>query len=228
MKIIYCLLKISLLNMFGIFVFCSMSIGSGGSLISAGAIGGYNGNETGYRQLIKLHANGKILSASPENGAIRLITLYAPGLSDGKLIIRELDISDQEKTVLISTSKKVHTKIKRATIYLVPPSKEVLLYRESEIGWECLEPIKLIAPPHIKENGLNEIWAYSISDLGHFRLLSGADKFQTDTISNPNIGLFPMGSINRGLFPWVCAGLVFIIIGILSHIIHKIECRGTE
>ncbi len=228
MKIFYRLLKISLLSLISIFVFYSMSLGSGGSLISAGAIGGYDGNETGYRQLIKLHVNGKILSASPENGAIRMITLYAPGLSDGKLIIRELDLSGQGKTVLISASKKVRTKIKRATIYLEHSAKDVLLYQENENGWECLEPIKLIAPPQIKENGPNEIWAYSISDLGHFRLLSGADKFQADTVSNLNIGLFPMASINSGFFPWVCAGFVFIVIDIFSHIIHKMERRGTE
>ncbi len=228
MKIIYSLLELSCLNLAGIFVFCSVSLGSGGGVVSAGSFIGYGGNETGYRQLLKLHSNGEILSATPENSTVLMITLYAPGLAGGELIIREIDLSDQEKSILICTTEKIRTKIKRATIYLAPRTKDVLLYQESQNGWECLEPIQLIAPVPLIADGFNEYWAYSVTALGLFRISNGVVSPQTGTVFNPNNGLFPMGSINSGFFPWVCAGLLLNIIVLFSHIVHKMECRGTE
>ncbi|MFC1788585.1 hypothetical protein ACFLZE_01560 [Thermodesulfobacteriota bacterium] len=206
--------------------------GSGGSIISAGALGRCGGGETGYRQLIKLKVNGGILSAIPQNSPIRLITMYAPGLKDGHLIIRELELPDKQKSVLISAPTNIHSHVKRATIYLSPASSDVLLYQHYDSGWKRLEPIKLITPSHFSDQaGLDEMWAYSVTRLGHFRLSYRPLRTHTDSVlisSDRKAGLIPMGSFRRGVFPWICAGFLFITIGTLSYIIHKIECKGAN
>ncbi len=197
------------------------AMGSGGSLISSGALGSQCGSETGHRQLIEFQSSGEILSVIPQDGLIRLITLHAPGLNKGHLIIRELDLPDEEKSVQISTPKRYHSHIKRATIYLRPSSSGLSLYQKYENGWRCIEPIKLITTGTSMGANSNELWAYPVDHLGHFRFSkAGADKM---TISDHD--LFQMGSVRIGIFPWFCAGILFATIAILSLIIHKMELR---
>ena len=206
--------------------------GSGGSIISAGALGRYSGGETGYRQLVKLKVNGGILSAIPQNSPIRLITVHAPGLKGGNLIIRELKLPDAQKSILISPPTTIHSQIKRATIYLSSAASDVLLYQQHESGWKRLEPIKLITTSHLSNQaGLKEMWAYSVARLGHFRISYQPLRTHSASVlisADRKAGLIPMGSVRRGVFPWVCAGILFMTIGTLSYIIHKMECKGTN
>ena len=228
----HCILRISLIACALLLFQNNCGWGSGGSIISAGALGRFSGGETGHRQLVKLKVNGGILSAIPQNSPIQLITVHAPGLKDGHLIIRELKLPDAQKSVLISVPTTIQSHIKRATIYLSPASSDILLYQQHETSWKRLEPIKLITPSHLSnQTGLNEIWAYSVARLGHFRL--AYQPLSTHTTSalisaDRKAGLIPMGSVRSGIFPWICAGILFITIGTLSYIIHKMECKGAN
>jgi hypothetical protein len=196
-------------------------MGSGGSLISAGALGRQCGSDTGHRQAIEFQSSGEILSVIPEDGIIRLITLHAPGLNKGHLVLRELDLPDEEKSVLISMPKKFHSQIKRATIYLEPVSSGFTLYQRHENGWRPIEPITLIAPGDLAGSDYKELWAYPVTHLGHFRFTEAS----ADGMSMSDDDLFPMGSVRIGIFPWICAGMLFMTTGILSFIIHKMERR---
>ena len=226
------ILKISWIVCVFLFFQNNCGWGSGGSIISAGALGRYSGDETGYRQLVKLKVNGGILSAIPQNSPIQLVTLHAPGLKDGHLIIRELELSDAQKSLLISAPSTLHSLIKRATIYLSPVSSDLLLYQQHGSGWKRLEPIKLITSSQLSnQTGLDEIWAYSVARLGHFRL--SYQPLRTHPASSlisedRKAGLIPMGSVRRGVFPWICAAILFITISTLSYIIHKMECKGAN
>ena len=218
---IYYMLKVSSIACTILIYFSHIAMGSGGSLISAGALGGRCGSETGHRQVVEFQSNGEIFSVTPKDGLIRLITLHAPSLNRGHLIIRELDLPDEEKSVLISTPEKFHSHIKRATIYLRPFSSGLTLYQQHENGWRSIEPIKLITSGASTGANTNELWAYPVAHLGYFRFSkTSADR---STISDHD--LFPMGSVRIGIFPWICAGMLFMTIGILSLIIHKMELR---
>lgn len=205
---------------------CSSSsvLGSGGSLISAGALNSPGGSETGYRQLVELKTSGKIFNARPRKGQIRLITLVAPGLIEGHLIIRELDLHGNGVSVLISAPKKIHAQIKRATIFLESASNGMSLYQENEYGWERIEPIPLIATHAPIEGNSKALSAYTVSQLGNFRISNNSAIQQTIS----DYRMFPMGSVRTGVFPWICAGALFAAIGILSYVIHKMEQQGAN
>lgn len=209
----------------------NLSWGSGGSIISAGAFGS-SGGDTGHRQLIKLQVNGDLLSAIPQCSSIKLITIHAPGLKGGHLIIRELDLPDSQKSILITVPNGIRTHIERATIYLSSASDNFTLYHQNESGWGVIDPIKLITTsPLLNINGLDEILAYPVDRLGHFRIFYHPQKMRTGAVPNNTdlkTGTIPIGSVRRGLFPCISAGILFIVISILSYIIHKMERAGSN
>jgi hypothetical protein len=202
--------------------------GSGGSMVSSGAFNRLSGNDTGYRQFIKLQDNGDSFIAKPVKSSIRLITLKAPGLKKGTLIIREIDLPNKEKSVLITAPKKACSQIKRATIFLSPPSNTFFFYQEDEDGWQEIQPTRLIAVEESKRRTTDGIWAYPVDQLGHFRLSQNPLSVTEDRMSGIKNNLFPMGSLHTGIFPTICAGVVFLFVSILSYVIHKIECIGTH
>ena len=59
------ILKISWIVCVFLFFQNNCGWGSGGSIISAGALGRYSGDETGYRQLVKLKVNGGYSQCNP-------------------------------------------------------------------------------------------------------------------------------------------------------------------
>ena len=203
--------------------------GSGGSVISAGVFGG-QGGDTGHRQLIALERKGAVLCAIPENSPVRLITIDAPGVKRGHVILRELAIAGEKTSLLVSVPADIGPHIRRAILYLSPAYGKGACYQELDTGWRRVDPIRMIAPSLFHGQGGSEaLWACPVERLGHF--VFSPPSPQTELGSPPTeekAVSIPMGSVRKGVYPWICAGLFFITIGVLSYMIHHMECKESR
>ena len=200
-------------------------LGSGGSIISSGPLAG-RGGDTGYRQLLELKGKGDFFWVAPVDSPIRLITINAPGVNGGTLILRELAIEDQKTSLLVSAPDHIRPYILRATLYFSHEGGEVTCYQGIDDGWNRLEAIRMISMGS-GQDGVDPdaLWACPTDRLGLFVFSYQTPEALIDVTSMVRKdGLVPMGSVQKGIFPWICAGMVFLTIGILSYLIHKMEC----
>src|SRR5687768_6198908 len=86
----------------GLILYSQPGWGTSGGVTNGGIFPKGAAHDTGVREWVKLVKTGEVLSAWPKHSSIALITVYAPSVNGGHLILRELDTADGKKSLLLS------------------------------------------------------------------------------------------------------------------------------
>jgi hypothetical protein len=220
-------IRITVLLAISLILFSQPVIGSGGGITSVGPFTKGTAGDTGSREWVDLVGKGGLLIGRPNHNIIKLITVYAPGLNKGHLILREIGLPDGKKSLLLSAPDYLLEKTQRATLYVKHHSINMSLLEYDGAKWKQRNPLSLRVD---KENN-NEVFqekllAFTVDGLGLFYLLDGNPSDLT--LSNmllpyPSANALLGGGLPRGLLPWMAAVLLLIGGWVISKLLYTME-----
>lgn len=201
--------------------------GSSGGVTAVGAFSSAANDDTGSRQWVTLRSAGGLLCGTPNHKVIDLITVYAPGMDSGHLILRELELPDGKRSILLSAPNSLMEKTLRATIYMKASSRNSVLLEHVGGKWEHSHPVQLsLASENSHEAAHRDLLAYPVKGIGLYCLsesnsseLVGPLEVPADTSASRALG----GSVTRGFLPWVSAALLLLIGWAISYCLHIFE-----
>ena len=179
---------------------------------------------TAIRELVELKRSGELLVGKPRHAFVDMITLHAPGLRDGHLILRELLTREGKQTLLLTAPESVMTHVLRATLYTRGLEESIALYEHIDDVWvKRLPQTFLIDSPVENRMPKQMLRAFSVRTLGFYWLLkpSMTQSLQADTQNAISPSTLMGGKITPGLLPSILGIILFILCGILSRYIHK-------
>ena len=181
-------------------------------------------NSTATREWIKLEESGGLLTAKPDHDLLEMITVYAPGIRHGHLILRELKTREGKRTLLLTAPDAVMAHVQRATLYIRGLQDDIVLF-ENVLGvWEKRLPQALVVAS-IREGGTSTqtLRAFSVKALGFYWLLepATATTFVSHTPETTSARTLMGGGVTWGLLPSIFGIVLFMVFGALSRWIHK-------
>ena len=197
-----------------------------GGVPSAGPLFTQNESSTAIRELVELEKSGELLVARPRHALVEMITLYAPGLSQGHLILRELLTREGKQTLLLTAPDAVMTHVQRATLYTRGLRENVVLFENVNGVWEKRLPQSFeIESPIAGAVSAQALRAFSVRTLGFYWLLEPATATSVIYHTPEAISAKTLmgGKLTWGLLPSIFGILLFILFGALSRYIHKTE-----
>ncbi len=186
-------------------------------------------SSTAIREVIDLKKSGDLLIAKPHHGLVAMIALYAPGLNQGHLILRELLTPDGRQTLLLTAPDAVKAKVHRATLYTKGlPDNIVLLENINGIWQERLPQPFLTDSIQAGSESAQVIKAFPIKTLGFYWLLESTAGVTVSAHAPEKISATTLmgGNFTSGIFPSVIGILLFMLFGTVSRYIHKTEKLG--
>ncbi len=195
-----------------------------GGVPTVGPLFSQGESSTAIRELVELERSGELLIAKPQHAFVEMITLHAPGLDDGHLILRELLTQEGQQTLLLTAPEKVITHIDRVTLYTRGLEEHIALYEHIDGEWvkHLPQPMLIDLP---KEDGTSEhsLRAFSVKNLGFYWLLnpSMATELQTQSSDAISPRTLMGGKVIPGILPSIFGILLFMVCGVLSRHIHK-------
>jgi hypothetical protein len=207
---------------------CSFAWSSGGSIVSAGAFGCGGGGATGNREWINLKGPGGLLKGATQASLVKMIIVYVPDMQESHLILRQLKLTDNQDSILISAPSELQSKTIRATLFLEDFSDKASLYEYIDGTWERRHPVHLMNHDNrLPDSGTcASLRAYPVKRLGYYCI---AESAPDQNVGQPPVSgrfyakLLPGGSIWLGSSPVVLAGILITIWAIISYLLHRIE-----
>ena len=184
------------------------------------------GSSTAVRELVRLEKSGNIFVARPQHAFVKMITVYAPGLHEGHLILRELMTRDGKQTLLLTAPDVVQSRIQRATLYTTGLQENLVLLENVNGVWE---------KRFSQELAVDSIWSgveqtetfrtFSVHNLGLYWLVNPSlvDSVASHTSQLTSPRTLMGGEIAWGLLPSLLGITCFLLLGALSRYIHKIS-----
>lgn len=144
---------------------------------SVGAINGtlFSGGsaaDTGARERIELEPAGTLLTGRARISSVERIALLAPGVDRGHLLLREIELADGRRSLLLSAAPRIASKIERATLFMRLPSAHWVV--DESAGGQVLRhvPQRIAADAELADSEANgELFAVAVRGLGPFWLL---------------------------------------------------------
>ncbi len=186
-------------------------------------------SSTAIRELVDLQKSGDLLVARPHRGLVKMITLYAPSLNQGHLILRELLTSEGHQTLLLTAPDAVKAQIQRITLYTRGLPDEIVLFENINGVWQKRLPQQFVTESlQAGTESTQVVKAFSIETLGFYWLRkSTAGRPASSHASEATSAKALMGGkLTWGLLPTVLGILFFVLFGTLSRYIHKTEKLG--
>ena len=195
-----------------------------GGVTSVGPLFTQGDSSTAIRELVELEKSGELLVARPRHALVEMITLYAPGLDQGHLILRELLTREGKQTLLLTAPDAVMTHVQRATLYTRGLRENLVLLENVNGVWEKRLPQALVVAS-IREGGTSTqtLRAFSVKALGFYWLLepATATSFVSHTPETTSARTLMGGGVTWGLLPSIFGIVLFMVFGALSRWIHK-------
>jgi len=195
--------------------------------MNGGLVAGGGADSTGYRERIELSRSGGLLVGRPKHSSIELITINAPEIADGHLILREIKPSAGRSSLLFSAPDSLVKNTRRITIYL-PHDNEDFIFLEAYGGkWikHELQPFSRT----LKSKGSaveGELLAVSVHGLGPFWLLENGSSTTFDPLaenSHQSARLLLGGDLKVALQPLAIA-ILFLVFGWgISLLVHRLD-----
>ena len=205
--------------------FCSHAVlATMGGVTSVGPLFTQGDSSTAIRELVELEQFGELFVARPRHALIEMITLYAPGLSQGHLILRELLTREGNQTLLLTAPDAVMTHVQRATLYTKGLRENVVLFENVNGVWEKRLPQPFVIDfPMAGAVPRQTLRAFSLETLGFYWLLEPATATSviSDTPEAISARTLMGGQLTSGLLPSMAGIMLFIFFGALSRYIHK-------
>jgi hypothetical protein len=208
-----------------LFLFIDPAFGSFGGANNIGPFNRGATGDSGLRELIHLKGRDGLLSGKPQNSAIKLITVYAPGAETGHLILRERKLEDGTKSLLLTVPDRLSERTVRATIYAKKSSMTLSLLEHVDGKWRHNSPVVLRVNAENGDEAMqDDLLVFSLRTLGNCFLLEGdAPSFVAASAdSDYRSASVPLGgAIRRGVLPVVVACLLLAIGWVISEWLHK-------
>lgn len=195
-----------------------------GGMTNVGPIFTQGESSTAIRELVELKPSGELLVARPRHAFVEMITVQAPGLREGHLILRELLTRDGKQTLLLTAPEEIVTQVERVTLYTKGLERSLVMLENINGVWEKHLPQSLLIDSRREEVVSNQmLQAYSARKLGFYWFLKPS---MTDTIishnSDPTSARTLMGGeFTWGFLPSVFGIFLFLLCGTVSRHIHK-------
>lgn len=214
-----------------LFLMSSYVHASTGSGTTAGAFLTGMANDTGVRERIELIPSGDLLIGRPTRSSVALLSVYAPGSKSGHVILRELQLLDgRKKSLLLTAPSPLGSQIRRVTIYVRHPSKDLVLFEPVGAVWEQREPHRIHVTVGEDESATTQdLLAFSPNGLGHYWLLdSTMIGLQSPFLPNPSARELLGGSMNRAVLPWTWSLVLLVASWVASLWIHNRQRQGEQ
>ena len=216
---IACILSFILMDSFSQPIWATM-----GGISNVGPVFNHGDSSTTIRELVELEKLGEFLVAKPRHNLVTMITLYAPGLSRGHLILRELLTQEGKLTLLLTAPDSVMTHVQRVTLYTRGLHENIVLFENVNGVWEKRLPQHLVIDsPIAGDMSSQTLRVFSLQNLGFYWLLESA-AVPFDISHFPEVTSAKMlmgGKLLWGFLPSVFGIMFFILFGALSRYIHK-------
>jgi hypothetical protein len=197
-----------------------------GGVTSVGPLFTQGDSSTAIRELVELEKSGELLVARPRHALVEMITLYAPGLDQGHLILRELLTREGKQTLLLTAPDAVMTHVQRATLYTRGLRENLVLLENVNGVWEKRLPQSfVIESPIAGAVSAQTLRAFSVQTLGFYWLLepAAARSVISHAPEATSARTLMGGKLIWGLLPSIFGILLFILLGTLSRYIHRTE-----
>ncbi|WP_454061554.1 hypothetical protein [Candidatus Nitrospira salsa] len=209
------------------FSFTSFAMATMGGMSNIGPIFTQGDSSTATREFLELEKSGRLWIARPSKfGVVAMVTLYAPGLEEGHIILRELTTSEGHMTLLLTAPDMVRIHVQRVTVYTRGLSETVTLLEQVNGKWQKRLPQSLMIDAVIDGSlSPQSLRVFSVETLGFYWLLepasiaSPAMSTSVKTSAQTLIG----GQITWGFMPSMFGIMLLIFFGTLSRYIHKIS-----
>ena len=200
-----------------------------GGISNVGPVFAQGDSATAVRELITLEKSGELLVARPRHDMLAMITLYAPGLNQGHLILRELLTREGKQTLLLTAPDSVMTHVQRATLYTKGLQENVVLYEDVNGVWEKRLPQSLFIDSLVTGAMPSQpLRAFSVRNLGFYWLLEPetATSVMSRSSATTSARMLMGGKLTWGLLPSIFGIMLLIVFGALSRYIHKTSKLG--
>jgi len=182
-------------------------------------------SSTAIRELVELKKSGRLLVARPDHDLVEMITLYAPDISQGHLILRELTTREGQRTLLITAPDAVMNHVQRTTLYMKGLPDNVVLFEQVDGQWtKRLPQVLMVSSPTGLGRSTQLLVAFSLRGLGFYWLLEpeAATSFSVSNTPEATSARTLMGrGVIWALLPSACGILLLLVFGSLSRWIHK-------
>lgn len=215
---------ISILTLLLVVSMLNEGLSTMGGMTNVGPMFTQGESSTAIRELVTLEQSGELFVARPRHAFVEMITLQAPGLQEGHIILRELLTRDGKQTLLLTAPEEVVTQVERVTLYTKGLEGSTVLLENINGVWEKRLPQSLLIDSVGEDVMSNQmLQAYSARQLGFYWFLKPS---MTNTItshsSEPTSARTLMGGeFTRGILPSIFGIVLFILCGTLSRYIHK-------
>ncbi|WP_447971555.1 hypothetical protein [Nitrospira sp. M1] len=210
---------------FIVFFFTSPSMATMGGISNIGPILTHGDASTATREFVELEKSGRLWIARPsEHSLVAMITLYAPSLESGHIILRELTTSDGQLTLLLTAPDSVRTHVQRVTLYTRGLSETVTLFESVDGKWQKRLPQSLMIDS-LRDGNIEPqpLRAFSVKSLGFYWLLEPTPSASTALSSSVNTSARTLigGKLAWGFMPSMLGIMLLLVFGAVSKYIHK-------
>ncbi len=197
-----------------------------GGVTSVGPLFTQGDSSTAIREWIELEESGDLLTARPDHDLLEMITVYAPGIRHGHIILRELKTREGKRTLLLTAPDAVIAHVQRATLYIRGIQDDIVLFENVHGIWEKRLPQSLVVDSTREgDTSTQTLRAFSVRALGFYWLNEPAVARSVLSHSPEVTSARTLmgGKLTWGLLPSIFGILLFILFGALSRYIHKTE-----
>ncbi|MCP4041883.1 MAG: hypothetical protein GY731_07980 [Gammaproteobacteria bacterium] len=203
-----------------------------GSVTSSGAFSAGISHDTGWRERVELTGADGLFAGWPTHPSIVLLTVYAPDVDAGQVILRDLQRPDGTRSILLTAPESLREKTRRVTIYLHRSATEAVILESVGGRWQRREPLPLrVSMPNQSGMVTEELLAFSVSGLGHYWLVEGqlpSRPPNTEAPADHPADSLPGGDTFRAL-ETITAAIVLLLVGwAASHWTHRLETHAGE
>ena len=161
-----------------VIILCLLSVAShaeasGSGIMTIGVPLPSDAGELRTRQRVGLDRIGPLLVGRPVNGSLRILVLDVKNTGPAHLILRETESPDGTKTITLSIPDSLTGNVVRGTIFVDGTYGHDALAEREGGRWVLRKPQKMLVSDGVRTgSGGKEIFAFAVSTLGPYRLLS--------------------------------------------------------
>jgi len=203
---------------------------SGGGVLSVGPVATGMAGKADFREWIEFVPEGKLLVARPKHPLMKLITIYAPGIDRGHLLLRIEHHPDGRGSLLLTGPDSFIDKIGRTNLYFKKSTLGMTLFEQTDSG---------LQPQHsqlvfVEGNGENkppiELRAFVVSGPGLYWFgdtgvslnpIGGFEQIKSGTSST-----LVQNRISRGMWNWIWPLIILAIGFSISCLAHFLQVRA--
>ncbi|GJL53880.1 MAG: hypothetical protein NPIRA02_10120 [Nitrospirales bacterium] len=196
-----------------------------GGISNIGPIFTQGDSSTATREFVELEQSGRLWVGRPsQHSLIAMIALYAPGLDNGHVILRELTTAEGHLTILLTAPDAIRSHVQRVTLYTKELPETITLHELVDGQWQKRLPQSLMIDSLNKGKTVSqELKAFSVKTLGFYWVLESTAQTATMLSASVNTSARTLigGDLAWGFMPSLLGILLLMVCGAVSRYVHK-------